>query len=102
MLTITQKAAELLVESRQTAGAPETYGVRLFVAMPTEGGSPSLAIAFVPEAEPGDKVTEQEGVTAYVAPEVSEALDDATLDVSGGDGTEQLVLTRESDEQPPA
>jgi len=98
MLTITQKAAEVLAESRQSAGAPDSYGVRLFAAMPPEGGSPSLALAFVAAAEPGDHVTQQEGVTAYVAPEVSEALDDATLDVSTDDGAQQLVLSRQGDD----
>jgi Fe-S cluster assembly iron-binding protein IscA len=98
MLTITQKAAEMLAEARQSTGAPDSYGVRLFAAMPPEGGEPSLAIAFVPDAEPGDKVTEHEGLTAYVAPEVSDALDDATLDVSGADDAEALVLTRGEDQ----
>jgi iron-sulfur cluster assembly protein len=92
MLTITQKATEKLVETRQTAGAPDSYGVRLFAAMPPAGGEPSLALAFVPEAEPGDQVMEQEGMTAYVAPEVAQALEDATIDVSAEDGAERLVV----------
>ena len=92
MLTITQKAADKLVETRQTKGAPDSYGVRLFAATPPTGGEPSLAIAFVPEAEPGDQVMEQEGMTAYVAPEVAQALEDATIDVSAEDGSERLVV----------
>jgi len=88
MLTITQEAAELLSESRQSVGAPDSYGVRFFAEGPAQ-----LAIAFVPEAQPGDQVTEQEGVTAFVAPEVSEALDEATLDVSPEDGVEEFVLS---------
>lgn len=92
MLTITQKAAEKLVETRESAGAPDSYAARLFVAMPPSGGEPSLAIGFVQEAEPGDQVIEQEGLTAYVAPEVSDALQDATLDVSAEDGSEELIL----------
>ena len=92
MLTITQKATDKLVETRQSAGAPDSYGVRLFVAMPPAGGQPSLAIAFVPEAEPGDQVMEKEGMTAYVAPEVADALEDATIDVSAENGMEQLVV----------
>lgn len=88
MLTITQKAAELLSESRQSVGAPDSYGVRFFAEGPAQ-----LAIAFVPEAQPGDQVAEQEGVTAFVAPEVSEALDEATLDVSPEDGVEEFVLS---------
>jgi Fe-S cluster assembly iron-binding protein IscA len=94
MLTITQKAAEKLIETRQTAGAPDSYAVRLFAAEPPEGGTPSLAIAFVPEARPGDQITQQQGVTAYVAPDVSEVLEDATLDVSAEDGADELVLSR--------
>ena len=94
MLTITQQAGELLSESRQTAGAPDSYGVRIFVATPPGEESASIAIAFVPEAEPGDQVSEQEGVTAYIAPELVEALDDATLDASGSDAGRELVLSR--------
>jgi Fe-S cluster assembly iron-binding protein IscA len=94
MLTITDKAVARLVESRESVGAPDSYGVRLFSATPPDGGTPGLAIAFVPEAEPGDQVAQQEGVTAYVAPEVSDALDDATLDVSGEGGAEELVISR--------
>lgn len=93
MLTITPKAAELLVESRQSVGAPDSYGVRVFDATPPGADKPSLAISFVAEAEPGDQVTEQEGVTAYVAPELSEVLDAATLDVSAEDGARELVLS---------
>jgi Fe-S cluster assembly iron-binding protein IscA len=89
MLTITRKAAELLGESRQSAGAPDSYGVRIFAEGPAQ-----LAIAFVPEAQPGDEVTEQEGVTAFVARELPEALDEATLDVSPDDGVDELVLSR--------
>lgn len=89
MLTITHKAAELLSESRQSAGAPDSYGVRFFAEGPAQ-----VAIAFVPDAQPGDQVTEQEGVTAFAAPELSEALDEATLDVSPEDGVEELVLSR--------
>jgi Fe-S cluster assembly iron-binding protein IscA len=99
MLTITQKAADKLVETRQSAGAPDSYGVRLFAAVPPEGGSPSLAISFVPQAQPGDQVTTQEGVTAYVAADVADALEDATLDVSAEEGTEELVLNAKG-EQP--
>lgn len=93
MLTITQKAAEVLVESRQSIGAPDSYGVRLFAASSAGVETPTLALSFVPEAQPGDQVTEQEGLTAYVAPELSEALDDATLDVAGEGGAEELVLS---------
>lgn len=95
MLTITQEAANLLVSERASSGAPDSYGIRFFAAMPEEGGGePQLAIAFVPEAAPGDQVTEQEGVTAYVAQEVAAALEDVTIDAAAPDGSPELVLLR--------
>ena len=94
MLTITREAAALLEQQRRAADAPDTFAVRLFAALPPAGGSPSLALAFVSEAEPGDQVTEQEGVTAFVAPEVTAALDDAVLDASPVDGDVELVIHR--------
>jgi Fe-S cluster assembly iron-binding protein IscA len=53
-----------------------------------------VAVAFVPEAEPGDQITKQEGVTAFVAPEVSGVLNQAVLDASPADGGEELVIHR--------
>ena len=94
MLTITKDAAGVLNQNRASSGAPDTYGVRFFTATPPGGGAPSVAIAFVPEAQPGDDVVEQEGVTAYLAPEVSEALSEATLDAPPENGGTELVLTR--------
>jgi Fe-S cluster assembly iron-binding protein IscA len=94
MLTITHDAAEMLVQMRHVADAPDTFGARLFAATPPGGGARSIAVAFVPEAEPGDKVTEQEGLTAYVAADVADVLDEATLDASPADGGEELVIRR--------
>jgi len=94
MLTITHQAAVVLEQQRQAAEAPGTFGVRLFAATPPGGGAPRVAVAFVPEAQPGDQVTEQEGVTAFVAPEVTDVLDDAVLDASPVDGDVELVIHR--------
>lgn len=94
MLTITHHAAALLAQNRQSAGAPDTYGVRLFAATPPGGDPPRVAVAFVPEAEPGDQITKQEGVTAFVAPEVSGVLNQAVLDASPADSGEELVIHR--------
>ncbi len=95
MLTITQKAATLLANQRAESGAPETYGMRLFAPSAEEGGQAELVIAFVPEASPGDQVTEQEGLRAFVAADVSARLEDATLDATPTNGTPpQLVWRR--------
>jgi Fe-S cluster assembly iron-binding protein IscA len=94
MLTITHDAADLLVHMRHVADAPDTFGARFFAAAPPGGGGPNIAVAFVSEAEPGDKVTEQEGLTAYVAADVVDVLDEATVDASPADGGEELVIRR--------
>jgi Fe-S cluster assembly iron-binding protein IscA len=94
MLTITQQAAAVLVENRRSAGAPDSYGARLFAATPPGGGARRFALDFVPEAEPGDEVTKQEGVTAFVAPEVTKVLDEAVLDASPTESGAELVIRR--------
>jgi iron-sulfur cluster assembly protein len=94
MLTITAQAAAVLVENRRSAGVPDTYGVRIFAAIPPGGGARGVAVAFVPAAEPGDEVIEQAGVTAFVAEEVTSVLDEAVLDASPVDGGEELVIHR--------
>jgi Fe-S cluster assembly iron-binding protein IscA len=94
MLTITKDAATVLAQNRESIGAPDSFGVRFFAATPPGESEPAVAIAFVPEAEPGDRVTEQEGVTAYLAPDVSEALEEAVLDAPPENGGTELVLNR--------
>jgi Fe-S cluster assembly iron-binding protein IscA len=92
MLTITHKAAELLAEHRQAAHAPESYGVRLFAAQPSGGGAAGVGLKFVEKAEPGDQITQQEGITAFVAADVSDALSGATLDASPDSAGEELII----------
>jgi Fe-S cluster assembly iron-binding protein IscA len=94
MLTITHDAAALLANQRAEMGAPDSYGVRLSAPRP-EAGEAELVIAFTPGPSPGDQVTEQEGLRAFLAPEVSEQLEGATLDATPTDGLPaQLVLRR--------
>jgi Fe-S cluster assembly iron-binding protein IscA len=95
MLTITHDAAALLANQRAQMGAPESYGVRLSAPQADAIGEADLVIAFAPGPSPGDQVTEQEGLRAFVAPEISERLEDATLDATPTDGfPPQLVLRR--------
>jgi len=95
MLTITENAAALLTNQRAELGAPDSYGVRLSAPSPEADELAELVVAFVPEPTPGDEVTEQEGLRAFVAPEVSEQLEDATLDATPSNGTPaELVLRR--------
>jgi Fe-S cluster assembly iron-binding protein IscA len=95
MLTITRDAATLLTKTRAEVGAPDEYGVRVTVADAGTNPRAALIVAFVPGPAPGDDITEQQGLRAYVAPEVSASLEGATLDATPADGTPpQLVLRR--------
>jgi Fe-S cluster assembly iron-binding protein IscA len=93
MLTITPDAANLLVNQRDETGAPNTYGVRLF--LPPDEADAELVIAFVSEPLPGDTITDQEGIRAFLAPEILAQLDHATLDATPTNGMpRRLVLRR--------
>jgi Fe-S cluster assembly iron-binding protein IscA len=93
MLTITSDAATVLTGARESAGAPDSFGIRIFATVPPEGGDPQLAITFIPEAVPGDDVTEVDGLRAFIDPDLSEALSGVTLDAEQvEDGSSTLVL----------
>jgi Fe-S cluster assembly iron-binding protein IscA len=96
MLKMTPAAAMALSSARAEVGAPETYGVRLFAPRDADTGRPSrFGFDFVARPEPEDAVLEESGLTAYVAPEVTAAVGDATLDVEPDGDTARLVLRRD-------
>jgi len=94
LLTITHDAATLLTSTRTRMGAPEDYGVRLSIPGPEADDSTGLVLAFVPGPDPGDDITEQQGIRAYVAPEASAQLTDATLDATPTNGTPPRLVVR--------
>ena len=94
MLKITPEAATLLATARESSGKPENFGVRFSLS---EGSAPAedrarIRFDFVPNAEPQDEVAEESGLRVYVAPEVSAAVGDATVEAHKDDGSAQLVL----------
>lgn len=97
MLQLSEAAASHLDEARSQQGLPETCGVR-FSAKSTDDGRASLEIAFVETPGPDDETAVQHGLNTFVAPEVSEPLAAAELDV-GTDPTNerQLVLKPQHD-----
>jgi Fe-S cluster assembly iron-binding protein IscA len=96
MLTITHDAAVALSAARAAAGAPDTFGTRFSIAEPPETGEPRLAVTFVERPIEGDRVSEQEGMAVYVAPELEESLPEATIDAKPVDGEPQLILERDA------
>ncbi len=92
MLTITHNAATVLERHRSAAGAPDNFGVRFSTPPDTEALN-QLLVTFVPGPLPGDSVTEQEGVRAFLAPGLEDRLQEASLDATPEDGAaSELVL----------
>jgi len=96
MLRITHDAAVALSSARSASGAPDTFGTRFSIADAAEAGPNRLAITFVERPIEGDDVSEQEGMAVYVAPELSEAMPQATIDAKPVDGETQLILERDA------
>jgi len=91
MLNVTPRAATLLEAARTESGVPKSHGIRFF-AQAKDGQEPRLAIGFAPEPGPSDTVNEHGDLKTFVAPEVTEALADVTLDARPSNGHEELVL----------
>ncbi len=90
MVTITEPAAEFLLRTRERSGAPANASLR--IGAPGYDGDASVVLEFVAAPLSGDAVTDAHGLVVCVAPELTEALDAATIDVVDRAGEEQLVL----------
>jgi len=97
MLQLTQNAAVALTTARAESGAPDTYGVRFFTSSTQPNEQARIAIGFVASPEPNDALVEEHGLKAYVAPEVTQVVGDATVDVENVGGQSQLVVRRRPD-----
>ena len=92
MLQLTNAAAAQVAQTRESAGLPETYGLRIF-GEPQPGGGISVGLTFAEVPAEDDQVSEQEGTRLFLAPEVVEPLASAALDVQETPEGAQLVLT---------
>ena len=90
MLQITDKAAIHLLRARTERGFDERAGAR-FVR-----GSAGVGLTFAPAPEPGDQVLAGSALPIYVAEDVTEALEQAVIDVAADDGESRLVLRSQS------
>lgn len=95
MLTITPNAANVLERHRVASGAPETFGVRLSTPPDTDSIS-QLLVTFVPDPLPGDSVTEQEGMRAFLEQGLEDRLQGASLDATPDDGKPSELILRMS------
>lgn len=90
-MEVTEAAAEVIETLREEAGAPEGVGLRM-VAVAGDDGTQSIGLAFAPEPEEGDQVTEQSGIKVYVQDELSDRLSEAVLDARDTDKGRELVV----------
>ena len=97
MLKLTPNAAATLTAARADSGTPDTFGVRFFTSNSPSSDRPGFAMEFVALPEPGDASLQEHGLKVYVAPEVSQIVGEATVDVETVDGQSQLVLRRQQD-----
>lgn len=107
MLEITHGAAALLTEIRRGQDVPESYGLRVFPESTTPG-EVTIGLGFTDTPVAGDEITEQDGMRVFVARELVTPLEDAAIDVTGGDGAARLVFRPKGEtadangtEQPP-
>lgn len=96
MLTLTQPAATMLTDVRTQQGIPGDALLR--VAASTDGQQ-GISLGFVDEPMDGDQTATAHGLDFCVAPEVSEALSAAKIDVQapapgvdGAGGGASLVI----------
>jgi Fe-S cluster assembly iron-binding protein IscA len=96
MLQLTQQAAQHLVRVRGERGFDAEAAAR-FVSSGT-----GVGLTFARRPEPDDHVIKTSDIAIYVAPQVAEKLDAATIDVGEKDGRMGLVLKRRRTPAPKA
>ncbi len=93
MLTLTQPAATMLTDVRTQQGIPGDALLRVAAATDGEAG---ISLGFVDEAMDGDHTASVHGLDYCVAPEVSDALAAAKIDVqepaADSSGAASLVI----------
>jgi Fe-S cluster assembly iron-binding protein IscA len=94
MLQLTSRAADHLVQIRRERGVDERASARL---VQKEKG---VSLTFVMAPRDGDLLAQDTGVRLYVAPEVADTLEQATIDVREEEGKSMLVLRRAAKASP--
>jgi Fe-S cluster assembly iron-binding protein IscA len=83
LLTLTENARTTVQDLTNTAGLPETGGLRI-AASSTDGG---FDLVLVAEAVPGDEVVEAGATKVFLEPTAAAALADQQLDADPSNAT---------------
>jgi iron-sulfur cluster assembly protein len=80
VLRLTETAAVAIRNMMDDAEVGPEGGLRISAEHDGETGDIGLHLAFADEAEEGDQVLEEHGVTVFLDPSAADALEDKTLD----------------------
>lgn len=99
MLQVTNSAMATFEQARDAQDeVPDDAGVRIF-AQRDDQGEIGIALAFAQEPESDDQVTEANGTSVYIAPELAEPLADSVLDVRDEGEGQELVITNQDESE---
>ena len=94
MLEVSPTAATAIAQECRARELPDTGGVRLF-SRSADGNPAALAVEFIEEPRPGDKVVHRDDARVFVADDVSSSVTTRLLDVDGDGSRPKLVLRRQ-------
>lgn len=94
MLTVTSSAADLVSTIRQEQGVPDDFGLRVYAEPGPQGVE--IQLAFAPEPQQGDEVSESAGLRMFVASELTEPLADSVIDAQETPDGAGLMLRESS------
>ena len=89
MLTLTENARTTVQDLTDTAGLPETGGLRIATSTSDQGG---FDLALVAEPAPGDEVVEAGTAKIFLEPTAAELLADQTLDADPENATTSFMV----------
>jgi Fe-S cluster assembly iron-binding protein IscA len=96
MVQLTSEAALLLNEVKKAYKIPNDHGLRFFEEA-EDGQEPEVRLTFVDAPAPSDIVEEQEKHKLFVAPEVKDRLEGASLEAKAGE--RPVILIKYPDDE---
>ena len=93
MLTVTEKAVDVLKAAKSTQGAPPEAGIRILQgSVPNGKQGLAVSLAISEDPAPDDEEFEQNGLRIFVQETLIEPLDGRTLDVREAEDGPELIF----------
>lgn len=100
---MTEAAVNALKDLRRDAEVPDDSAIRIQMMQSEPDARPGIGFIFVERPEQGDEVvSQQEGISVFVAPDLANPLSEAVLDAQPTDGGAMLVLRDQGQGEGPA